>query len=62
MELKAVIFDLDGVITDTAEYHYRAWQRLADEEGLAFDRQVNERPARRVSPRVARDHSQTCRR
>ncbi len=42
MELKAVIFDLDGVITDTAEYHYRAWQRLADEEGLAFDRHVNE--------------------
>lgn len=42
MELRAVIFDLDGVITDTAEYHYRAWQRLADEESLAFDRQVNE--------------------
>ncbi len=41
--LRAVIFDLDGVITDTAEYHYQAWQRLADEEGLPFDREVNER-------------------
>ncbi len=39
----AVIFDLDGVIADTSEYHYRSWQRLADEEGLPFDRQVNER-------------------
>ncbi len=38
----AVIFDLDGVLTDTAEYHYRAWKRLADEEGLPFDRQRNE--------------------
>ncbi len=43
MNLKAVIFDLDGVITDTAEFHYQAWQRLADEEGLPFDRQLNER-------------------
>ena len=42
MKLEAIIFDLDGVITDTAEYHYRAWQRLADEEGLPFDRQINE--------------------
>ncbi len=40
--LRAVIFDLDGVITDTAEYHYLAWQRLADEEGLPFDRETNE--------------------
>lgn len=43
MNLQAIIFDLDGVLTDTAEYHYRAWQRLADEEGLPFDRQINER-------------------
>jgi kojibiose phosphorylase len=43
MNLRAVIFDLDGVITDTAEYHYQAWQRLADEEGLPFDRTINER-------------------
>jgi beta-phosphoglucomutase len=38
----AVIFDLDGVLTDTAELHYRAWQRLADEIGVAFDRYANE--------------------
>lgn len=42
MNLQAIIFDLDGVITDTAEYHYRAWQRLTDEEGLPFDRALNE--------------------
>jgi beta-phosphoglucomutase len=36
------IFDVDGVLTDTAEYHYRAWQRLADEEKIPFDRQANE--------------------
>lgn len=40
---KAFIFDLDGVITDTAELHYQAWQRMADEEGYDFDREVNER-------------------
>jgi beta-phosphoglucomutase len=37
-----LIFDLDGVLTDTAEAHYRAWQRLADEEGLPFDRAAND--------------------
>jgi beta-phosphoglucomutase len=42
MQLRGVIFDLDGVITDTAEYHYRAWKRLADEEGIPFDRHANE--------------------
>jgi len=36
MQIKGFIFDLDGVITDTAEYHYRAWKRLADEEGIPF--------------------------
>ncbi len=41
-DIRGVIFDLDGVLTDTAEFHYRAWQRLADEEGLPFDRQANE--------------------
>ncbi|HML24311.1 MAG TPA: beta-phosphoglucomutase [Aggregatilinea sp.] len=40
--IKAVIFDLDGVITDTAEYHFLAWKRLADEEGIIFTRQDNE--------------------
>jgi beta-phosphoglucomutase len=41
-EIQGFIFDLDGVLTDTAEFHYRAWQRLADEIGLPFDRQANE--------------------
>ena len=40
--IQGYIFDVDGVLTDTAEYHYRAWQRLADEEGLPFNRQANE--------------------
>jgi beta-phosphoglucomutase len=42
-DIHAVIFDLDGVIVSTDEYHYRAWKRLADEEGIPFDRQDNER-------------------
>jgi kojibiose phosphorylase len=37
-----VIFDLDGVLTDTAEFHYLAWQRLADEENIPFNRHANE--------------------
>jgi len=41
--LAAVVFDLDGVVTDTAEHHFRAWQRLAAEESLPFDRELNER-------------------
>lgn len=40
---QALIFDLDGVLTDTASTHYRAWKRLADEIGVPFDRQDNER-------------------
>ncbi|MDR0482178.1 MAG: beta-phosphoglucomutase [Cellulomonadaceae bacterium] len=40
--IEAVIFDLDGVLTDTAEIHYQAWQRLADELGIPFDRAYNE--------------------
>lgn len=40
---RALIFDLDGVLTDTAQTHYRAWKRLADEIGVPFDEHVNER-------------------
>ncbi|HJR80001.1 MAG TPA: beta-phosphoglucomutase [Anaerolineales bacterium] len=40
--IRGFIFDLDGVITDTAEYHYRGWKRLAEEEGLPFTRADNE--------------------
>ena len=41
-KLEAVIFDLDGVITDTSRYHYKAWKILADEEGLIFDELMNQ--------------------
>jgi beta-phosphoglucomutase len=40
--IKGFIFDLDGVLTDTAEYHYRGWKRLAQEEDLPFSREDNE--------------------
>lgn len=39
---KLVIFDLDGVITDTAEYHYLAWKQLAKKLGIEIDRTFNE--------------------
>ncbi|CAN7215711.1 beta-phosphoglucomutase [Duganella sp. LjRoot269] len=39
---KAVIFDLDGVITDTAHYHYLAWKSLAESQGVHFDQAFNE--------------------
>jgi kojibiose phosphorylase len=38
-----VIFDLDGVLVDTAEYHYQAWQAVADSIGVPFDRRANEK-------------------
>ena len=43
MAIKAVIFDLDGVIVTTDDCHYEAWKRMADEEGIYFDREINER-------------------
>jgi beta-phosphoglucomutase len=39
----AVIFDLDGVITNTVHYHFLAWKRLADELNIPFDAAFNER-------------------
>ena len=42
MSIQAVIFDLDGVLTDTAEYHFLAWSALAHKLGVPFDRQDNE--------------------
>ena len=42
MTICAFIFDLDGVITDTAEYHYRAWKTLADAERIPFAREDND--------------------
>ncbi|MDD3213098.1 MAG: beta-phosphoglucomutase [Eubacteriales bacterium] len=41
--IRGVIFDLDGVIVSTDDCHYRAWKRMADEEGIYFDRAINER-------------------
>lgn len=41
--IKACIFDLDGVIVDTAHYHFLAWKRLADELGVNFTEDDNER-------------------
>lgn len=43
MSIKAVIFDLDGVIVDTAKYHYLAWQKLSGELGFIFTEKDNER-------------------
>lgn len=40
--MKGVIFDLDGVIVDTAKYHYRAWKRLADRLAIPFTEKDNE--------------------
>jgi beta-phosphoglucomutase len=42
MHTKACIFDLDGVIVDTAIYHYKAWKRLANELGFDFTEEQNE--------------------
>ena len=42
MKYKACIFDLDGVIVDTAVYHYKAWKRLANEMGFDFTEHQNE--------------------
>ena len=42
-EIKACIFDLDGVIVDTAVYHYKAWKRLANELGFDLTEEQNEK-------------------
>lgn len=41
MKYKGIIFDLDGVICSTDEYHYQAWKALADKLGIPFDRERN---------------------
>lgn len=43
MNIEAVIFDLDGVIVTTDDYHYEAWKKIADQENIYFDREINER-------------------
>lgn len=42
MQPQAFIFDLDGVITDTAEFHYLAWKQVGEELGIPVDRELNE--------------------
>lgn len=41
MHYQGIIFDLDGVICSTDEYHYQAWKALADRLGIPFDRERN---------------------
>ena len=58
--IKAFIFDLDGVITDTAEHHFLAWNRLAQEMNWNFDREVNEKlrgVSRMDSIRIIQKHN-----
>ena len=43
MKFDAIIFDLDGVICFTDEYHYLAWKKIADDLGIPFDREINNR-------------------
>lgn len=41
--MKAFIFDLDGVLVSTDKYHYQAWKKIADKEGIYFDEKINDR-------------------
>jgi len=42
-KIKGIIFDLDGVIVSTDDFHYKAWKQLAVREGIPFDRTINNR-------------------
>jgi len=48
---KAILFDLDGVLTDTSEYHFQAWKHLADDEGIPFTKEENDEHLRGVGRR-----------
>lgn len=41
--MKAIIFDLDGVIVSTDDFHYKAWKKMADKENIYFDETINDR-------------------
>ncbi|MGD9909010.1 MAG: beta-phosphoglucomutase [Candidatus Izemoplasmatales bacterium] len=43
MKYRGVIFDLDGVIVSTDLFHYQAWSKLAEREGIFFNREINHR-------------------
>lgn len=58
--IKGFIFDLDGVITDTAELHYEAWKHLSDDMDWEFNRELNEKLrgiSRMDSIKVIMDHN-----
>lgn len=42
MEIRAVLFDLDGIIADTAKFHFLAWKSVAEEIGVTIDEEFNE--------------------
>ncbi len=50
---KAIIFDLDGVLTDTSEYHYQAWKHLANDESISFTHEENDLYLRGVGRRAS---------
>jgi beta-phosphoglucomutase len=59
-QIQAVLFDLDGVVVFTDRYHYLSWQKLSDEEGWAFDEELNHRLRgipRMASLQVILDHN-----
>lgn len=43
MNVKGFIFDLDGVIVFTDQFHYKAWKQMADDKGIYFDQEINNR-------------------
>ncbi|SCP99835.1 beta-phosphoglucomutase [Anaerobium acetethylicum] len=43
MNIKALIFDLDGVIVFTDKFHYQAWKKVSDKMGIYFDETINNR-------------------
>ena len=43
MKKKGIIFALDGVIISTDHFHYLAWKAIADQEGIPFDEEINNR-------------------
>lgn len=53
---RAIIFDLDGVLTDTSEYHYQAWKHLADDEKLPFTREENDAHLRGIGRRESLEY------
>lgn len=42
-KIKGLIFDLDGVIVFTDQFHYQAWKKMADKMGIYFDEEINNR-------------------